>query len=230
MDKSYRFRKLLETARTIIFDFDGVVADSEPYHFKAYSEVFARHGHEVDETEYYKYWTSLGRGARGEIERHGLQLDPIQIRDEKRPIYSRYCRDGTIKVFPETAEFAHRMHAEGKQMAIASGSLSHDIMAILENAGMDDLFDPVIGIDTISTPKPAPDILFAVLDRTSREPYECVVIEDAEKGMYAAIDASIPVIIVRTKETQGIDFSLADVILDSHTELRELLHISFPAR
>ena len=61
----------------MIFDFDGVLADSEKWHFATYSEVFARHGHTIDETEYYKYWTSLGMGARGEIERFGLDLDPI---------------------------------------------------------------------------------------------------------------------------------------------------------
>jgi beta-phosphoglucomutase-like phosphatase (HAD superfamily) len=76
LDKPQIFKQLFEKAKAIIFDFDGVLADSEKYHFITYSEVFARYGHTIDETEYYKYWTSLGLGARGEIERHNLDLDP----------------------------------------------------------------------------------------------------------------------------------------------------------
>lgn len=51
----------------------------------AYNAVFRKRGHTIDETEYYKYWTSLGLGPKGEIERHRLSIGPLAIRREKRP-------------------------------------------------------------------------------------------------------------------------------------------------
>jgi HAD superfamily hydrolase (TIGR01509 family) len=220
--RRYRFGRLFDRAHTIIFDFDGVLADSEKYHFMTYRDVFARHGHHIDETEYYKYWTSLGQGPRGEIERHGLDLDPAEIRDEKRPVFSEYCRDGSIKLFPEAMEIVRTLASAGKHLTIASGTPRPDIEAILHNAGLDGAFSHIIGSDTVPRVKPAPDIFLAMLDATGAEPYECLVIEDAEKGMEASIAAEIPVVVIRTPETRAFDFSAADLILESHVEFLEL--------
>ena len=220
---SQRFRKLLDAARVIIFDFDGVLADSEKHHFVSYRDVFRRYGHEVDETQYYKYWTSMGLGARGEVERHGLDLDPVAIHDEKQPIFSGYCRDGSIQLFPQAKEMVRILAESNRVLTIASGSTRGDIEAILGNAGLEGTFSFIVGKDTVPTIKPAPDIFFAVLDEVGAEPYECLVIEDAEKGVSAAVAAGIPVVVVRTKETRHFDFDLADLVVDSHDELLALI-------
>lgn len=230
MDKLYRFRKLMETARVVVFDFDGVLADSERHHFRAYSEVFARYGHTIDEDEYYKYWTSLGHGARGEIERHHLDLDPEAIKEEKRPIFSGYCRTGEIRLFPEAREFLELLAATDRTLAIASGTARSDIEAVLENAGVGDLFAEIVGSDTVPNLKPAPDILHAVMDSVGCDSFECVLIEDAEKGVFAAVAAHVPVIAVRTPQTRGVDFSLADLTLESHNEMIELARASLDRR
>lgn len=223
MDKAKTLRDLLQLAKGLIFDFDGFLADSEKYHFLSYREVFADHGHEVDEVEYYKYWTSLGHGARGEIERHRLDLDAIVIRDEKRPIFSRYCEDGSIRLFDEAIEMLDIFAGMGKKMAIASGSMSGDIRAILRNAAVDGRFDTIIGSDTVVKIKPAPDIFLKTLEAIDLAAAECLVFEDAEKGVQAAKTAGIPVIVVLTHETRSFDFSRADMVLESHRELLDLL-------
>jgi HAD superfamily hydrolase (TIGR01509 family) len=225
LDTLYRFRKLIETARVVIFDFDGVLADSERHHFRAYSEVFARYGHTIDEAEYYKYWTSLGQGARGEVERHHLELDPEAIKEEKRPIFSDYCRSGEIRLFPEARELLDLLARTDRVLAIASGTARSDIEAVLDNAGVGGLFAEIVGSDTVANLKPAPDILHAVMDALGCDSFECVLIEDAEKGVFAAVAAHVPVIAVRTEQTRDIDFSLADLTLDSHREMVELARI-----
>jgi len=214
-------------ARVVIFDFDGVLVDSERFHFETYNAVFQKYGHTLDETEYYKYWTSLGLGPKGEIERHGLALDPQRIRDEKRPIFSEYCRNGTIRFFPEAHEVVEILRQAGKVLTIASGSVSADIEAILKNEGLADAFAAIVGSDTVSALKPAPDIFLAALDAVGATPNEAIVFEDAEKGVGSAIAAGIPVVVVRTKETLGIDFSAADVVFDSHAELVEAVRRMF---
>lgn len=227
MDRLYRFKKLFDTAGVIIFDFDGVLADSEKHHFLAYSEVFARYGHTIDETEYYKFWTSLGQGARGEIERHGLDLDPVAIKEEKNPIFTGYCRDGSIELFPEARELLDLLRHTDHVLTIASGTVRSDIEAVLDNAGVRDRFAAILGSDSVEKLKPDPEVFHRVMDATGADPFECLVIEDAEKGMHAAVAAHVPVIVVRTEQTRTFDFGLADLTLDSHAEMIELARAAF---
>ncbi len=223
MDKLATLKNLVLGAKGLIFDFDGLLADSERFHFLAYNEVFERFGHTIDETEYYKYWTSLGHGVRGEIERHNLDLDPVEIRREKMPIFSRYCEDGSIGLFDEATEIIESMSRLGKTMAIASGTPSGDIRAVLRNAGMTDTFEIILGSDTVPKIKPAPDIFLETLSQIGLKAKECVVFEDAEKGMFAAIEAGIPVIVIRNQQTKGFDFDRADLTVESHSEMVDLL-------
>jgi len=223
LDKLSTLKKLLVPAKGLILDFDGLLADSERFHFIAYNEVFTRYGHTLDEKEYYKYWTSLGRGAKGEIERHGLDLDPVEIRQEKMPIFSRYCEDGTIQLFAGAKRMIDLLSGLGKRMAIASGTPASDVRAVLRNAGVDGVFEVVLGSDTVPKIKPAPDVFLKTLDALGLSPRECLVFEDAEKGMFAAIDAGIPVVIIRTPQTKDFDFSRADLTVESHAEMVGLL-------
>ena len=230
MNKQEKFNRLFDSASAIIFDFDGVLAHSEKWHFLTYGEVFAQHGHTLDETEYYKYWTSLGHGARGEIERHGLDLDPTAIREEKRPLFSERCEDGSINLYPEAHEILERLKTTGKTLTIASGTASYDIDAILRNAGVRDVFTDIIGCDTVPAIKPAPDLFLAMLERLGVNPRQCLVIEDAEKGVQAATTAGIPVIVIRNDETRTFDFSAADLTLDSHAEFLEMVRHAIPSK
>jgi HAD superfamily hydrolase (TIGR01509 family) len=206
----------------VIFDFDGVLVDSERHHYAAYNAVFQKYGHTLDETEYYKYWTSLGLGPKGEIERHRLSLDPDMIRREKRPTFTEYCRSGVVRFFPESREVVERLSRAGKTLAIASGTLTTDIAAVLENEKLADRFACIVGCDTVPALKPAPDIFNYVLRELGVAPGNAVVIEDAEKGVGSARAARLPVVVVRTPETRNIEFEGADLVVESHREWVEM--------
>ncbi|HEX6789694.1 MAG TPA: HAD family phosphatase [Candidatus Krumholzibacteria bacterium] len=211
----------------VIFDFDGVLVDSERFHMAAYNAVFQKYGHTLDEAEYYKYWTSLGLGPKGEIERHGLSLDPDMIRREKRPTFTEYCRSGVVRFFPEAREVVERLSRAGKTLSIASGTMTSDIEAVLENEGLRDRFACIVGCDTVPALKPAPEIFNYVLRELRVAPRDAVVIEDAEKGVGSARAAGIPVVVVRTPETRNIEFEGADLVVESHTRLLEYSHRAF---
>jgi HAD superfamily hydrolase (TIGR01509 family) len=223
LDKLSALTRLLLPAHGLIFDFDGLLADSERFHFVSYNEVFKRYGHTIDEKEYYKYWTSLGLGAKGEIDRYGLDLDSLAIRREKMPIFTRYCEDGSITLHEGAGEMISLLSGLGKRMAIASGTPASDVRAVLRHAGLGDSFEVVLGSDTVPRVKPAPDVFLETAEALGLGPSECVVFEDAEKGMFAAIDARMPVIIVRTPQTREFDFGRADLVIESHGELVGLL-------
>ena len=214
-----RFAHLFES-RLVIFDFDGVLVDSERHHMASYNAVFQKYGHTLDPVEYAKYWTSLGHGPKGEIERHQLNIDPDAIRREKRPIFSELCRNGTVRFFPEARELVDLLVRANKTLAIASGTMKSDIEAILKNEGLRRHFASVVGSDTAAL-KPDPESFLMVLREVGAPPSDAVVIEDAEKGVGAAMAARIPVV-VRTPETRAIPFEGADLVLESHAELVDL--------
>ncbi|MEE9259374.1 MAG: HAD family phosphatase [Nitrospinaceae bacterium] len=218
-----KLHSLRERTQGIIWDFDGLLADSEPYHYKAYNEVFERYGHSLDPEEYWVEWTSKGKGIQGEIERHNLKLgvDPAELRQQKFKVYSRFCQSGEIKLFPETRELVENFHATHKT-AIASGSWGYDIRSILENAGALDLFPVILGKESASREKPHPDILLNAARAMDSPPENCLVIEDALKGLSAAKKAGMPCIIIKNRLNRNIDFDGAELVLPSLSHLLSL--------
>ncbi|QPJ64044.1 MAG: HAD family phosphatase [Candidatus Nitrohelix vancouverensis] len=205
---------ILNDCEAVIFDFDGLLADSEPYHYRAYNEVFERYGHTLDPDEYWVEWTSKGKGIQGEIERHQLDLDvdPKALRLEKFKLYSVYCQSGDIKLFPSAKQLV-RLLGEKRKLAIASGSWKHDIEAILDNADARTLFPVILGKGEALREKPHPDIFLEAARALDCPPQKCIVIEDALKGLTAAKGAQMPCVIIRNPLNQEIHFPEADAIL-----------------
>lgn len=223
MEKVAILKAIMAPCRAVIFDFDNVIVDSEPYHYRAYSEVFASRGHTIDRDEYWIEWTSKGGGAEGEIARYGLDLDPDDIRRDKDPIYSAFCDGGDVKVFPEALQIIHSFRSSGYKLAIASGSYERDIRSILASNGIEEIFPVVVGKDGIEKTKPDPETYIRAVDKTGLDPGACFAIEDAEKGIASAHGAGMKVIAVETDVTEGFELDGADLILSGLEELYSLM-------
>jgi HAD superfamily hydrolase (TIGR01509 family) len=218
-ERSHPLKALLDRCEGVILDFDGLIADSEPFHYRAYNEVFERYGHSIDPEEYWVEFTSKGKGIQGEIERYNLKLDvkPEEMRQQKFEIYSRFCQNGDIKLFPEAKQFIQKLNGRFK-VAIASGSWAHDIRAILKNENADSLVQTILGKAPPRPEKPSPDIFLEAARELDLPPAKCVVVEDALKGLTAAREAGMACIIVRNRLNQNIDFPGANIILQGLSE------------
>ncbi len=221
MDSSFADRKtklhsLLKNSKAAILDFDGLLADSEPYHYKAYNEVFERYGHTLDKEEYWVEWTSKGKGIAGEIERHNLKLnvDPVDLRKQKFEVYTRFCASGEIKLFPDAIRLVENL-SQNHKLAIASGSWATDIKHILRNANALDLIPAILGKESAKREKPFPDIFLNAAEKLNIAPTECFVLEDALKGLNAANEAGIPCIILQNDLNRNIDFKNAEMVFPS---------------
>ena len=211
-----RLRSLLDKSKSAILDFDGLVADSEPFHYRAYNEVFERYGHTLNKKEYWVEWTSKGKGIAGEIKRHNLKLnvDPVELRKQKFEVYSRFCQSGEIKLFPLAQSMAESLSAHHK-LAIASGSWIKDIRNILKNADSLNLFPIILGKESAAREKPHPDIFLNAAEKLGCAASECFVVEDALKGLNAAKEAGMPCIILRNPLNRNINFYGAELIFES---------------
>ncbi len=218
-------KELFARARGLILDFDGLLADSEPFHYRAYNTVFERYGHTLDPEEYWVEFTSKGGGIQGEIDRHQLQLEvtPEELRRQKFEVYSGFCERGEIPLFPQARPFLESARRKFK-LAIASGSWERDIRAILRHAGAEHLVGTLLGkAPGTRREKPAPDIFLHAAEALGLPPAQCLVIEDALKGLKAARQAGMPCVIVRNPLNQSIDFTGADAEVPGLETLLDLL-------
>ncbi len=223
-EQTQKLDQIFSRVKAVLFDFDGLLVDSEPFHYKAYNTVFQKYGHTLDPDEYWIEWTSKGKGILGEIERHQLTLpvDPKAMRLEKFNVYSQFCQSGEIKLFPSSRRIVEILAATRK-LAIASGSWKHDIEAVLENENALSLFPAIFGKGEAIKEKPYPEIFLNAAKFLDCPPENCVVIEDALKGLTAAHSANMPCIIIRNPLNQNIDFESADIVLPNLETLRTYL-------
>jgi len=184
--------------RAIIFDFDGILVDSEPLIMKLIQKMAAREGWLLSEEEYYRNYLALD--DRGVVEHlwhsHGRSLSDAR-RDEllawKARAYEKIIHNG-LPPMPGAVEFVLRA-AEHFTLAIASGSLRVEIEHLLRKVGLREKFAVLATADDCLRSKPDPEIYLKALSRLQEIPQlheprlqagECLAIEDAPHGVVAA--------------------------------------------
>jgi beta-phosphoglucomutase len=189
--------------RAAIFDFDGVLVNSEPLHYRAMRESLLADGIAIDEEEYARVYLAYDdRGAmRRAFEEHGVPFD-LDLVDRaarrKAALFEAMLAD--IPFFPGVPELLRALARE-VPVAIASGALRCEIESILEGAGLRDVFRAVIGADDVTQGKPHPEPYLAAMSRIAAgapglRPEECVVIEDSPPGIAAGLAAGMKVVAV----------------------------------
>jgi beta-phosphoglucomutase len=189
----------------IVFDFDGVIADSERLHLRAYQEVLEPEGIELSERDYYdRYLGYDDVGVLREIGKdRGIAMNQLRIADlvgRKGHRYEQLALAGEM-LYPGAAEFI-RAAAARVPIAIASGALTHEIEEILQRTGLRSLFPVIVGADQTARSKPHPEpyqTAFARLKaHTGRElePWRSVAIEDSKWGLVSARGADLRLVAV----------------------------------
>lgn len=221
-------QRALRTKKLLLFDFDGVLADSEPVHRLAYNTVLAAWGHHVPENDYWKYWTSLGEGVEGEIRRRGLTgIDPDAVKRAKRRLFEQYCAAGRVPLFPETPGLLSALIRSTRwDFAIASNTPAPLVEQILRLGGSP-VPERIFGGEALP-PKPAPDIFLAAVAGMGHPPEATIVVEDAEKGVLAARRAGLHCVLVVTALNSGLDVE-ADFRIQGLSVLQDLLFPASPA-
>ena len=187
--------------RAIIFDFDGIIVNSEPLIVKLTQQMAALEGWTLTEEEYYCDYLALD--DRGIVEHlfrtHARTLDRAR-RDEliewKTRVYWEAIQDG-LPSFPDAVEFVRKVGAQFP-LAIASGSLRSEIVHLLDKFGLRDSFAVMVSADDVSHSKPDPETFLKAFEGLSLAAFnpsarhtplhaaECLVIEDAAAGVKAA--------------------------------------------
>ena len=206
---------------TVVFDFDGVLADTEGLHLRAFQEVFATRGWTLDAAAYFDRY--LGYDDQGLVvafnEDHQLGLGAVAIGDlveTKGRIFAGFLEAGDV-LFPNARACVTAL-ATRFQLGIASGALHGEIAMILEAAGLSSLFPVVVAADDVTACKPSPEPYVTAAARLGVDPASCVAIEDSQPGLQAARAAGMRTIGITTTSPRHL-LTGADHVIE---DLREL--------
>jgi len=209
--------------RAVIFDFDGVIADTEPLHCEALQKVLGGAGLHFSREEYFSKYVGLTdrallRRLCADLRRPLNEEEAEQLLRTKDMTYMATIRNG-IEPLPGVREFVTRS-AERWPLAICSGALRVEIETILRGINLLGRFKIIVSSDDIPTSKPDPTGFLhtlALLRRTvpGLLASECLVIEDSVHGVTAAKAAGMQVLAVLSQCTaerlSGADAIVADL-------------------
>lgn len=208
--------------RAVVFDFDGVIANSEPLHFRGYRDVLAPRGVALTESAYYEHY--LGYDDIGAFRAIATDF-AVTFTDEdiadlvaRKAVRLEELEKSASVLFPGAREAIQRMAAAGP-VAIASGALKGEILRVLDHEGLRAHFPIVVSAEDTpaSKPDPAPYIL-AVDLLAARHPglraAECVAIEDSKWGLLSARAAGMKTVGITQTYPASELVDAADVVID----------------
>ena len=191
----------------ILFDFDGVLVDSERLHHETMVEVLAGQG-PATPWEFYRE-RLMGLDDRGAfavlLERAGLEATPEAVRAcvaRKAVLFAKHAADGRVPALPGAADLVRACAAAGP-VGLCSGALRSDVDPVLAAMGIDACFSEKVTADDVPASKPDPASYRLCVQRlAARFPARgiasaaCVAIEDTADGIASARGAGIPVVAV----------------------------------
>jgi len=201
-------------AKAVIWDMDGVIADTGPYHLSAWQEVFRKRGIKFTEEDFKRNFgqknDTIIRAALGE-EISQSEIDSVA--KEKEETF-RSLAGQKIKPFPGAVELLQSLMKHGFKMAIASSTPIENIRLITGSFGIDNCFQSIVTGQDVTEGKPSPQSFLLAAQRLGVEPKNCIVIEDAVAGVAAAKRAGMRCLaITNTHPRQSL--KQADLIVDT---------------
>ncbi len=207
--------------RAVVFDFDGVLADSEPLHLRSYQEVLTPIGITLTRGEYYRNY--LGYDDEGVFtkiaEAHRIRMDARQVAaliEEKTRVFDDMMAAGEM-LYPAARACVERMAAHFP-LGIASGALRHEIEAILRAGNLERHFRFIVASGETPEGKPAPDPYRRSAELHGLPPSRCLAIEDSRWGIESAKSAGLWCIGI-TSTYPREELTMADKVIDSLDEL-----------
>ncbi len=204
----------LSLPAAIIFDMDGVLVDSNPFHLRKWINLFRAHGIPFNERELPKI--VLGPPNDVTFRRYlGTDLSPVQMAELSEELEENFRREigPRARAFPGVQRFIEECHAQGITMAVASAAMAKNVNLLISVLGLRKYFREVLAADAISHAKPDPEIYLKTADKLQVNPAACAVFEDSFVGIEAAKRAGMKCVAVAST------FSVEDLRRETHADL-----------
>ena len=220
----------LPRPEAVLFDFDGILVDSEPMHYRAFTEVLDPLGMGFPWKEYVEIYMGFDdRDAFREAFRaKGIDLDDANLA-KLVAAKSRAFQDGLrngVTAYPGAVSLIESLHAAGRPLALCSGALRSDIAPILAELGVAHCFDVIVSADDVRRSKPDPESYALAFARLAERnptsltvPGASIAVEDTPPGIRSAKGAGLRVLAVTNSYGAG-ELAGADWIVESLENVR----------
>src|SRR5579859_786040 len=211
--------------RAVIFDFDGLILDTEEPVFRSWVEVYEEHGAQLPFERWVEIVGSTTIGFHPQRHLEELLGRPLPQEVLDRRILRRTEFVQAKELLPGVLAHIEEAGALGLRLGVASSSSKEWVKGHLARLGILDRFHCLRCRDDVANVKPAPDLYLAVLECLGVTAAEAFAIEDSPNGITAAKQAGLRCVAIPNTITAGLDLSHADVLLGSLSEvtLSELL-------
>ncbi len=206
--------------KALLFDFDGLIIDTETPDYEAWRECFAEHGAELTLAE----WSGCIGREYGFIDPHamleerlGRELDRAALKARRKQRLNAMIAAEAVR--PGVVEYLDAARARGIRNAIASSAPRRWVTPKLEARGLAGKFDCVKCEEDAPRAKPAPDLFLAAARALDAGPAECIAFEDSPNGVAAALSAGIFCVAVPNPVTRQLKIKGADITVDSLADL-----------
>lgn len=206
-------------ASAVLFDFDGVLVDTEWAIYQSWRRVFEDHGHDLPLAVYTRcigsdFSTWSAKTHLEDLTGQAFDWHDLDAR-RQHEILLDLADEGPM---PGVRELLEKLTALAVPCAVVSSSSHHWVDGWLAKTELAGYFKTVVCRGDAPRIKPAPDLFLEAARRMALAPRDCLVIEDSLNGIIAATAAGIPAWAVPNRVTRDLDFSLAERIFDSLTE------------
>jgi HAD superfamily hydrolase (TIGR01509 family) len=204
-----------ELPAAVVFDFDGLVLDTEQTTYDTVNEVFVAHGQELSlelwtgfiGTTDHPHWTDLLEAQLG----RPFDRDTWQARRAETGL----ARAMSLELLPGVGSLMEELHDAGVSMAVASSSSADWVHGHLRHRRLDRLVEAVCTGDEVERTKPDPALYLLACERLGVAPAMAVAIEDSLHGIAAARSAGMRTVAVPGRMTAHLDYSIADLVVAS---------------
>ena len=208
--------------RALLWDHDGVLVDTEGLYFAATREVLATVGVDLNEVLYQRYFLVEGTGTWHIAAERGVPDDVIsRLKAERGALYNELLLRSQV-LSPHALPLLASLMASFR-MCIVTGSHGVHFDTIHRTTGLTNYFEFVLRREDYEKAKPHPEPYLTAVARLGLDPSECLVIEDSERGLAAALAAGLRCWVVPSALTQGCKFEGAERQFSSLQDLGRAL-------
>lgn len=209
--------------KAIIFDMDGVLIEAKDWHYDSLNQALALFGFQIERHEHLTSYDGLP--TKTKLQRLSLEKNlPTYLHGFINEMKQQY----TMEIIHNRCRprFNHeyalsRLKAEGYGLAVASNSIRNTVDAMMEKASLQQYLDFTLSNEDVKLPKPDPEIYSTAIARFGYRPEECLIVEDNENGIKAALASGAHLLAV--KEVDDVNYEniknrIAEIEADAKRE------------
>ena len=207
--------------KSVIFDMDGVIIDSEPIHFKVEKKLFRDLGLAVPEDEHHLFVGSSSAAMWSYIKDKYKPHQSIEELIEMQRTRYMDCllSQKSLKPIAGVTELIKELSSNRVRLAVASSASIRNIEVVLKMFNLERFFEEKVSGAEVDHGKPAPDIFLRAAKIIGVQPEQCIAIDDSKNGVEAASSAGMMCIGFKNANSGKQDLSSADIIINSFSEI-----------